>query len=408
MIRVCHLINDLDLGGAERTLVNVVRHLDPTRFSNEVISLIEPGLFARDLRAAGIPLTSLGMRRGRPTFSAFARLVRQLRQSQPTILQTWLYHADLLGTVAHLFAPRMKLVWNVRCSDIATMPGSHRLQAIIGLLARMSGRPDAVIVNSTSGQIFHEHIGYRPRSWIKLPNGVDTEKFRPYPDLKRHLRRKLGVQAEGPVIGLVARYHPMKDHATFLRASARLAKEYPNARFVLCGNGCDSQNQNLVRLIDQAGVSERTILLGPRYDMNMIYPALDLLTLCSAFGEGFPNVLTEAMACGVPCVATDVGSCREILDDPGLIVPPRDPAALAQAWKCVLAGTLDELSPMVRARAVEYYRAERICQLYESTYLDLAGKELPARGREPAQGIDAVDFGRVSEPRPTVTNSMTG
>ena len=154
MIRICHLINGLDSGGTERTLVNVVRHLDPSRFSNEVVSLIEPGVFGHDLRAAGIPLTSLGMRRGRPTLSGLGKIVRHLRQSRPTILQTWLYHADLLGTAAHCFVPSARLLWNVRCTDIATSPGSTRLLWITRLLARLSARPDAVIVNSRQGRSF--------------------------------------------------------------------------------------------------------------------------------------------------------------------------------------------------------------------------------------------------------------
>jgi glycosyltransferase involved in cell wall biosynthesis len=271
-IRICHLINDLDAGGAERTLVNVVRHLDPSRFSNEVISLIEPGVFGHDLRTAGIPLTSLGMRRGRPTLSGLARAVRHLRRSRPTVLQTWLYHADLLGTVAHFFAPSASLLWNVRCTDLATSPGSSRLLWITRLLARFSAQPDAVIVNSKPGQLFHQEIGYRPRRWIELPNGVDTQKFRPRFDMREKLRALLGIPAQGPVIGMVARYHPMKDHATFLQASAKFARDCPDASFVLCGIDCDSRNENLNRLILQAGLCGRVTLLGLRSDMRTSIP----------------------------------------------------------------------------------------------------------------------------------------
>jgi glycosyltransferase involved in cell wall biosynthesis len=386
VIRVCHLINDLEVAGTERALVNVVPNLDRSRFSNEVISLVEPGVFGHDLRAAGIPLTSLGMRRGRASLSGLARVVRHLRRSRPTILQTWLYHADLLGTVAHYFVPSMRLLWNVRCTDIATSPGSTRLLWIMRLLAGLSARPDAVIVNSKLGKLFHEEFGYRPRRWIELPNGVDTQQFRPRFDMRKKLRASLGIQGPGPVIGMVARYHPMKDHATFLQASAKFARDYPDARFVLCGIDCDSRNENLNRLILQAGPSGRVILLGIRNDMETIYPAFDLVTLCSAFGEGFPNVLTEAMACGVPCVATDIGACRDIIEDVGLIVAPRDPAALAQAWKAILAGPTEALAMKVRTRAVERYRIDRICRLYEAAYSDVAHAALPAEGAGDSAG----------------------
>jgi glycosyltransferase involved in cell wall biosynthesis len=372
VIRICHIITDLDAGGAERALVNVVSRLDPSRFRNEVISLIKPGIFGRDLRMAGIPLISLGLQRGRPTLSSLLNVVRHLRRSRPTILQTWLYHADLLGLFAHYFSPSTRLLWNVRCSDIVNSSESSHLRWITGLLARLSDRPDAVIVNSKRGQVFHEEIGYRPRRWIEIPNGVDTQRFRPCLHQREELRSFLGIRTNGPVIGLVARYHPMKDHQTFLQASAKFVSDHPDACFVLCGTNCDRQNEDLNRLISQAGLSGRVILLGCREDTETIYPAFDLATLSSAFGEGFPNVLTEAMASGVPCVATDVGACREIIEGHGLIVPPRDPAALAQAWKSMLAGPMELLARNARARACKHYGIERICEIYESIYLDVA------------------------------------
>jgi glycosyltransferase involved in cell wall biosynthesis len=311
------------------------------------------------------------MKRGRPALRGLAKFVLHLHRSRPTILQTWLGHADLVGTVAHHLAPSSRLLWNVRCTDMATSPGSTRLLWITRLLAQLSGRPDAVIVNSERGKIFHEKMGYWPRRWIELPNGVDTEQFRPRFDEKVKLRALLGIQTRGPIIGMVARYHPMKDHETFLRASAEFSREYPLARFVLCGLDCDSQNKNLNRLISDAGLRDRVILLGVRDDMETLYPTFDLMTLCSTFGEGFPNSLIEAMACGIPCVATDVGACGKILDDVGVIVPHRDPTALAQAWKSLLAKPAEVLSATVRAHVAERYPIERISKLYEDAYLDI-------------------------------------
>jgi glycosyltransferase involved in cell wall biosynthesis len=371
LIRICHLINDLDAGGAERALVNIVQRLDPLRFSNEVISLIEPGVFGHELRANGIPLTSLGMKRGRPNLFGLAKLVRHLHYSKPTILQTWLYHADLLGTVALQFAPSARLLWNVRCTDMATSPGSTRLRWISKLLARMSGLPDAVIANSERGKIFHQKIGYRPKRWIKIPNGVDTERFQPRFDM-RGKRAELGIETQGPVVGMVARYHPMKDHKTFLQAAIKFSRDYPDARFVLCGIDCDVQNEDLNRLISDTGLRDRVILLGIRDDMETVYPAFDLVTLCSTFGEGFPNTLIEAMACGVPCVATDIGASGEIIEDVGLIVPPSDPAALAQAWSSIVTGPREALATKARKRAVERYQITRVSQLYETAYFDIA------------------------------------
>lgn len=372
MIRICHIVTGLDAGGAERTLVNIVSRLDQLRFRSEVISMIEPGIFGRDLRMAGIPLISLGLKRGRPTLSGFLKVVRHLRQSRPAILQTWLYHADLLGLFAHYFAPSTPLLWNVRCSDISESADSAHLRRITRLLAHMSRRPDAVIVNSRRGRIFHEKMGYRPRRWVELPNGVDTARFRPRFRQRAELRSFLGIRTNGPVIGLVARWHPMKDHQTFFQAAATFANGCPDARFVLCGANCNSANENLSKLISRADLSGRVILLGCREHMETIYPAFDVATLCSAFGEGFPNVLTEAMACGIPCVATDVGACREIIEDHGVIVPPRDPDSLAEGWRSILARPMEPLAMKARAIACQRYGIDRICHAYESVYLDIA------------------------------------
>lgn len=368
MIRICHVITDLNVGGAERMLVNLVERLDRSQFANEVVSLIEPGAMAAEL--AHVPLTSIGMRRGRPSLPGFGRLLRHLRRSRPTIVQSWLYHADLACALACRFVPAAALVWNLRCSDFVDLPGEKKMRRIVRLLARMSGMPAAVIANSDRGQAFHRGIGYRPQRWAVIPNGVDGERFCPRPEARSKLRRTLSIAGDAPVIGLVARFHAMKDFPNFLDAAALFAKARPDSRFVLCGDGCDRDNDALVRMIAERQLAERAILLGVRSDMEHVYPAFDVATLASAFGEGFPNVLVEAMACGVPCVATDVGDCRAIVADTGAIVPPRDPTALMRGWESVLDRSND-LDTRARMRAVEHYGIARACRAYESLYRDI-------------------------------------
>lgn len=373
-IRVCHLITDLNAGGAERMLVNIVSRLDRSRFTNDVVSMIKPGILAEELRARDVPFADLGMQRGRPTISGFYALVRHIRRSKPHVLQTWLYHADLLGTMASHFAPAPRLLWNLRCSDLLDMAGEDRLSHIIRALAWMSGRPDAVVVNSKRGKEFHRQAGYHPRHWIEIPNGVDVARFRPNLDARKKMRSELRISPQTVVIGLVARFHPMKDHATFLQAAALFASRHRDCRFVLCGEGINHANQSLSGLIDKSGLGERLILLGVRGDMEMVYPAFDLLTLSSAFGEGFPNVLIEAMACGVPCVATDVGDSRQIIGDAGLIAPPKDATALADSWHALAnaAGMADR----GRQRVEDHYSIERICALYENAYEKIASRSI--------------------------------
>lgn len=376
MIRICHVITDLNAGGAERMLVNLVTRLDRSRFHNEVISLIEPGLMVGELKAAGIPVVNINMRRGRPSLPGMLALMRHLRRSRPAILQSWLYHADLAATLASWFIPGTSLVWNLRCSDIPNQAGTKRLDRIVRLLARMSAQPQTVIVNSEKGREFHSAFGYHPRNWAVIPNGVDTSRFRPRPEMRFEVRKKVGVVGDAPVIGWVARNHPMKDFPTFLRAASRFAKARQDAHFILCGEGFDSHNGQILTMIAELELKNQVSLLGVRSDMENIYPAFDILALSSAYGEGFPNVLIEAMACGVPCVATDVGDSRAIVADSGIIVPPRDPDALTQGWNTAIAFSRTEpFGDRARKRAVDEYSIDRVCLLYEALYRELSRRK---------------------------------
>jgi glycosyltransferase involved in cell wall biosynthesis len=373
-IRICHLITGLDTGGAERNLVNLVTVMNRGEFENEVVTLLRPGPMAQALVQAGIPVTSMEIDRHRPSPAALLSLIRHLRGSKPTILQTWLYHADFFGTAAAFFAKPAHLLWNVRSSEIdqAGIPRSTRYLA--RLLAMLSKRPDAIIVNSQNGRRYHDRIGYRPKQWINIPNGVDLERFSPRQSERATLRARLGLSDDSAVIGLVARYHPMKDVETFLRAASLFQHDHENARFVLCGDGLGPDNAPLTELIRMLDLDRRVVLLDRRPDIELIYPALDSLTLCSIAGEGFPNVLCEAMACDVPCVATDVGDSAEIIGDCGLIVPRQEPQALAGAWRTLLEKGSRLGGEGGRARVAARYSLQQMCAHYESLYRSLAQK----------------------------------
>ena len=385
MIRVAHLITGLEAGGAERSLATLVARLDP-RFGSEVISLVEPGPMAREIRAAGIPVTSLSMRRGAARgpsglagLAGLMRLVRHLRETRPAVLQTWLYHADLMGLAAGRLAGVPHIAWNIRCSDMTPDGEAPNLRRVTRLLARLSAWPDAVIVNSAAGRTAHEALGYGPRRWVEIPNGVDPARFRPRPEMREALRRKLGFRPSATVVGLVARLHPMKDHETFLRAAALFAAGRPDAEFALCGDGCVPGAEPLARLVSALGLENRVHFLGTRADMEDVYPAFDLAALSSAYGEGFPNTLVEAMACAVPCVATNVGDAERILGSAGLVVRPRDPAALAGAWAETLAGDRAAHGLQVRERAVAEFALERVLARYEALYDGLVGEGAQTR-----------------------------
>ena len=373
-IKICHLITSLDTGGAERSLINLVTAMNRDQFENEVITLLKPGPMAQMLAEAGISVTSMEIGRSRPNPAALLSLIRHLRVKKPAILQTWLYHADFFGTVAAFFARPDHLLWNVRSSKI-DYPGIRRSTRYLArLLATLSRRPDAIVVNSRDGQRYHEHIGYRPKQWVNIPNGVDLERFRPQRDERAMLRTRLGIPPDVSAIGLVARYHPMKDIATFLRAASRFRQDHENVKFVLCGDGLSPDNSTLAKQVRELDLDRSIVLLGPRSDIELIYPALDVHTLCSTHGEGFPNALCEAMACNVPCVTTDVGDSAEIVGDCGLVVPLRDPQALVGAWHALLERPSQVGTDSVRSRVAARYSLERMCAQYESMYRSIARK----------------------------------
>ncbi len=374
-IRICHLITSLDTGGAERNLVNLVTAMDRDEFENEVVTLLKPGPMAQTLALAGVTVTSMEMGRHQPNPAVLLSLIRHLRAKRPAILQTWLYHADFFGSVAALFTKPSHLVWNIRSSTIEDPTIRRSTRYLARLLALLSPWPDAIVVNSDDGQRYHERIGYHPKQWVNIANGVDLERFRPRRDERAGLRTRLGISTDAAVIGLVAREHPMKDVDTFLRAASRFQQEHTNVKFVLCGDGLSPDNLTLMGLVRSLDLECSVVLLGPRSDIEMVYPALDVLTLCSVAGEGFPNVLCEAMACDVPCVSTDVGDSAEIIGDRRWIVPKRDPEALTGAWRRLLGDLSQQASP--RSRVAARYNLQAMCAKYEGFYRSIVRK--PAR-----------------------------
>jgi len=377
MPTILHLITGLETGGAEGMLARLVTRTDRSRFRSVVVSMTDMGAVGPVIAGAGIEVETLGIRRGMIDPRGVSRLIRLLRRYRPDIVQTWLYHADLLGLIVDRLGYAPRLAWNIRCSDMAG-PGAVR-----AILSRFSARPSTVIINSHAGRRFHEGIGYHPRRWEYVPNGYDTALLRPDETARLRLRAALGIDPSAIVIGMAARYHPMKDHANFFAAAAaaRQAAARPEVVFVLLGAAIDPANRDLARAIEARGLAPRLRLLGERADMNAVYPALDIATLTSAYGEGFPNVLAEAMACGVPCVATGNGDAAEILGDTGIIVAPRDPQALAAGWQRLIAlGPEDRRALGIRARAriVENYELDRVVSRFEALYNEIATPE-PAR-----------------------------
>lgn len=374
---ILHLITGLASGGAEMMLYKLVSGMDRQRFRPVVVSLTTGGAVAERIADLGIPVHSLGMRRGQPTPQSLWWLATLLRRERPAILQTWLYHADLLGLLVAPLAGGMPVIWNVRSSNM-DMSHYSRLSAwTVRACARLSQHPRAVVINSATGRAFHERSGYRPREWALIPNGFDLQQFRPDAAARAATRAELGIPPDAFAVGLMARRDPMKDHPTFLRAAALLRHRHPEVHFILAGQGVTSEDPELRRLIEAGDLGAHAHLLGERRDMPQLLAALDVASLTSTFGEGFPNVVGEAMACAVPCVVTDAGDAAAIVGDTGFVVPFRDPAAIAAAWERLIDLPPEErqaLATRARQRVAEHYSLAAIIGQYEDLYARFAGR----------------------------------
>ena len=374
MIRVTHLITTLNIGGTEMMLYRLLRSLEAEHIRNRVVSLVPPGPVGEMVAALGVPVATLEMQHGQPSPRALLALVRLLRTEKPHILQTWLYHADLLGLLAGRLAGVKNILWSVRSSNM-DMSRYRRLSGLtVRACAALSSLPQAVVINSQAGRAYHTEIGYRPRRWVLIPNGVDSDRFRPDAEARLQERRAWGVADDVFAIGYVARFDPMKDHATFLRAARRVVDAHPKSVFVLCGPGMTWENAELTAMIESMELRPWLRLLGPRRDVAGVLAALDLATSAS-LSEGFPNTLAEAMACGLPCVATDAGDSARILGEEGIVVPPGDADVLAAAWQRMIALSAAErraLGERARQRALADFSLERMVAAYGSLYREFA------------------------------------
>jgi glycosyltransferase involved in cell wall biosynthesis len=376
-IKILHLITDLNIGGAEMSLYRLLGRMNNSRFENRVISLIPVGEIGEKIRTIGIPVTSLGLRPGQISPAALWALARELRNKKPDILQTWMYHADLLGLLAAKMSGIEKVIWNIRSSNIVTTKFRSLTGWVMLICAWLSGLPNAIIVNSQAGQEFHTKFGYHPRRWVFIPNGIDTNQFKSDEHARRSVRIELGLDQHTVLIGMIARYDFMKGHADFLRAAGILIRSGVDAHFLLAGQDVTADNAVMSNLILEEGLAGRVHLVGRRDDIPRLDAALDILTMSSIW-EGFPNAVAEAMACGVPCVVTNVGDAAILVSDTGRVISPRDPAAMADAWKDLVRSGVEvrhRLGESARLRVVEEFGISKTVTAYESLFAALYGKD---------------------------------
>lgn len=364
---ILHVITGLQRGGAETVLFRLIAETSST-VNHVVVSLTEAGVYGARLASAGITVRELHMQRPLRSIGGLSELRRMIKRINPDVVQTWMYHSDLLGGIA-AYATGSPVVWGIRNSNLDAR-GTKRLTHWVrrACAALSEHMPRRIVSCSLRAVQIHQDMGYVRERWTVIPNGYDLTEFSISRDRRENMRTSLGVGTSEVLLGCVARWDPQKDHANLFRALRILADRGLSVRCVLAGDGMTDGNGQLAALATSYGVSSLLLCLGAVDAINSVYSAVDFSVLASAYGEAFPNVLAESMACGTLCIATDVGDASEIVGDSGWIVPPRDSVALAEAIASAisLVGTADlsDISGRARARIANAFSMRVMADSY--------------------------------------------
>jgi glycosyltransferase involved in cell wall biosynthesis len=336
---VLHIITGLNDGGAEGVLYRLCHFDVSTR--HVVVSLMGQGKYGSLLKKDGVEVICLDMEAGKISLSALWLLFRQLRTIKPDVVQTWMYHADLLGGVISRLAGIKSVFWNIRQSAFDASESKNTTILVAKVCALLSGFiPKGIICCGHDVARFHSEFGYKTSRITVVSNGYDLNSFC-VNDLKRcEFRQELMVDPEKILLGMVGRFHPQKDYFGLLKALSIVKSSISDFKIALVGFDLINSNKSLKNEVKNLGLEENIFLLGQRTDIPVVMNGIDIKVLSSAFGEGFPNVIAEAMACGTPCVATDVGDTAVIVAGTGWVVPAKDPQLLAK-------GILDAVQEML-------------------------------------------------------------
>jgi len=370
-MRILHIIISLNVGGAEMMLKRLVESFEGNpSYRHVVVSLTDQGSLGTQLQSRGVDVYALGMRSAFGIPLVLWRLVRSIRAIRPDIVQTWMYHADLLGGLAARIAGNRHVIWGIRTTDIQA-GGSTATVIVRWFCARLSRWvPQVIVCAAEASRQTHIAVGYDASKMVVVPNGYDFSRLKATSEERQYLREQCGIAKDDVVVGSLGRFHADKNQENFVRAAELLAAQYPQLRFLMVGRGLDWDNAQLVDWIDRTGCKERFVLLGERKDVPQCLAAMDIFCLHSRI-EGFPNVLAEAMAMALPCVTTDVGDAAMLLADTGVVVPKDNSAALAQGVERLLVLDQDArhaLGMRAKARVEAEFSMARARNRFEDIY----------------------------------------
>lgn len=374
MIVVANIISSLNIGGAELMLKRLTdSHRGSSSYRHIVISLTVNGNLGCQFQAAGIQVISLGMRSTLDIPCVLFQLARLFHVGCFDIVQTWMYHADLLGGLAARLAGNRNVIWGIRTTEVTA--GGNRTTALVRQICAWLSRsvPHTIVCAAHAARQAHIAIGYDAARMVVVPNGFDLTSLAATAAQRDALRQRCGFGTESLVMGCMGRFNRAKDQENFVRAAGLVAQQHSNVRFLMIGRDLDAANAQLAHWISATGYADRFVLLGERSDVPVCLASMDLFCLSSRT-EGFPNVVAEAMAMGLTCVVTDVGDAAMLVADTGVVVPKENSAALAQGMAQLLALPAQErqaLGRSARARIEQEFSMERCTQRFEAVYEDV-------------------------------------
>lgn len=378
MIEIFHIIIGLETGGAELMLKRLVEsHQNNKSYRHTVVSLTGMGVVGPQLQAMGVDVHALGLRSALGIPLLLWRLVRLIRAMRPDVVQTWMYHADLLGGLAARLAGKRNIIWGIRTTEVKASV-SRATALVRKLCAKLSfWVPHTIVCAAQASRLAHIAVGYDASRMVVVPNGFDLARLVAPAQQVDLLRQHCAWGADAVVVGFLGRFHADKGQDNFVRAAGLLAQQFANVRFLMVGRGLDANNAALAQWISATGYVDRFVLLGERADVSVCLAGMHIFALASR-NEGFPNVVAEAMAMGLPCVVTDVGDAAMLLANTGVVVPKEDSAALALGLGQLLA-----LSPQARqllgqkakARIQAEFSLDRARERFETLYQKITNKE---------------------------------
>ena len=383
-MRLLHVIDGIDVGGAELVLAQLIEHLQAAGHQNTVLVLTEGGAIGDRIRASGADVVEMKCARGRLPVASLRRMAAKVREAAPELIQGWMYHGNLAALVLRLISGvRSPLFWSIH-NTLEPPPDLGPLtRAALAANRALSGSVAGIIYVSEAAARQHERRGFRADRSLVIPNGTDCGLFVSKPENRARLRKALGVPGDVPLVGTFARWASMKGHGNLFAAAAQLMARGVRLHLVLAGSGMSPDNPDLTAALRGADLIADCSCLGVRHDIPDLMAGLDAFVLPSLYGEAFPLVLGEAMATEVPCIATDVGDSRLILGSTGEVVPPGDVGALTAALARLVALPAEErarLGRLGRDRVVALFSLQKMGDAYERLYLSVTsgfGEGLP-------------------------------